>query len=344
MKLSLGRRGMIAVVMVTTALVALTVIPNQPAAVAAPILDGDMLDLINNERAAHGLGSLTRHWDLEDDASGQTGRQVARGTIFHTADLTKVVTGDWASIGENVGVGPSIPLLHDAFMDSPGHRANILGDWSHIGISAKKSDSGQTYITVIFMRVRGSVANAEPLTSLPMLTTLPSDSSSSIFANDIAWLAQNGSILGCSANSYCPDRPVTRGEMATLMATALDLPATSTDFFSDDDGSPHEANINRVAAARITVGCNPPANTYFCEQETLTRQQMASFFVRALQLPTDVPDRFGDDTNSVHEANINALGASGITRGCNPPSNDKFCPQAKLTRGQVAAFLARALR
>ena len=36
------------------------------------------------------------------------------------------------------------------------------------------------------------------------------------------------------------------------------------------------------------------------------------------------------------------LAEAGITRGCNPPDNDEFCPDAVVTRGQMAAFLVRA--
>ena len=44
-------------------------------------------------------------------------------------------------------------------------------------------------------------------------------------------------------------------------ARALDLPDTGTDYFVDDDGSVDEAGINKIAAAGITVGCNPPAGS-----------------------------------------------------------------------------------
>ncbi|MBK5268350.1 MAG: CAP domain-containing protein [Acidimicrobiia bacterium] len=342
MMFSLGRRGIYVVAVIVTAALAFSTLPAPQPADASSILQGDMIDLINNERAAHGLNVLTAFWDLEDNASGQTSFQVAKGTIFHTSNLAGVVDGGWSSLGENVGMGPSMPILHKAFMDSPGHRANILGDWSHIGISVKSAASGQLFITVIFMKARGSIDHPQPLSNLPVLKSLPGDAANSLFIGDIEWLTSHGIALGCDASSYCPDRPVTRGEMATMLALALKLPASSTDYFTDDNGSPHEANINAVAKAGITVGCNPPSNTFFCDQETLTREQMASFFVRALSLPTNVADQFGDDANSVHQTNINALGASGITRGCNPPANDMFCPRGTLTRGQIAAFLARA--
>ncbi len=53
--------------------------------------------------------------------------------------------------------------------------------------------------------------------------------------------------------------------------------------------------------------------------------------------------QFRDDDDSVHQNNIEILFAEGITKGCNPPLNDMYCPREELTRGQVAAFLRRNL-
>jgi hypothetical protein len=50
---------------------------------------------------------------------------------------------------------------------------------------------------------------------------------------------------------------------------------------------------------------------------------------------------FLDDNGSVFEADIERLAEAGITKGCNPPVNDRFCPDAYVTRGQMAAFFHR---
>jgi len=52
---------------------------------------------------------------------------------------------------------------------------------------------------------------------------------------------------------------------------------------------------------------------------------------------------FVDDEGSMFEADIERIAAAGITMGCNPPTNDRFCPNDYVTRGQMAAFLARGL-
>jgi PKD repeat protein len=51
---------------------------------------------------------------------------------------------------------------------------------------------------------------------------------------------------------------------------------------------------------------------------------------------------FTDITASVFGLDIAWLSATGITKGCNPPLNDQFCPAANVTRGQMAAFLIPA--
>ena len=51
---------------------------------------------------------------------------------------------------------------------------------------------------------------------------------------------------------------------------------------------------------------------------------------------------FVDDDGSTHEGGIEAIAAAGLTAGCNPPANDRYCPDANVTREQMAAFIARA--
>src|SRR5690606_15058075 len=75
----------------------------------------------------------------------------------------------------------------------------------------------------------------------------------------------------------------------------------------------------------------------------VTRGQMAAFLVRALNLPRGSAS-FVDTKGHLFEAEIAAIASAGITRGTNPPRNDRFSPDAPVTRGQAAAFLNRALK
>ncbi len=172
------------------------------------------------------------------------------------------------------------------------------------------------------------------------------DDNTSVFEDDIEWLFSSGITRGCNPplnDRFCPLENVTRGQLAAMLNRAFDLPATTTDFFTDDDGSIFEDDINRVAAAGITFGCNPPANDNFCPDDDVSRGAMAAFLDRAMDLPATTTDAFTDDNGHIFEDSINSLAAAGITAGCNPPTNDNYCPNDLLTRGQVAAFFRRAL-
>lgn len=184
--------------------------------------------------------------------------------------------------------------------------------------------------------------------SFPVTFDAPnfSDTATSVFSSEIDWLSDEGITKGCNPpdnTRFCPDSSVTRGQMAAFLVRALGLTDTGDAQFSDDNGSVFESDIERLATAGITRGCNPPDNTRFCPDDPVTRGQMAAFLVRALGL-TDAGDaQFSDDNGSVFESDIKRLATAGITRGCNPPDNTRFCPNDAVTRGQMAAFLFRAL-
>jgi S-layer homology domain len=170
-----------------------------------------------------------------------------------------------------------------------------------------------------------------------------SDIIGNTFTKEILWLAEEEITLGCNPpanDQFCPEDDVTRAQMASFLARALDLPKASQDYFNDDEGNTHEGNINRLAAAGITQGC-ATSNTY-CPDDNVSRAQMASFLARALDLPKASQDYFNDDEGNTHESNINRLAKSGITQGCNS-ANTQFCPDDPVTRGQMAAFLYRGL-
>ncbi len=132
--------------------------------------------------------------------------------------------------------------------------------------------------------------------------------------------------------------------MAAFVARALHLPSSVTDYFTDDNGSTFEADINALAASGITRGCNPPANDRFCPGGPVTRAQMAAFLVRAFDYADPGKgDWFTDDDGSIFEADIDRLRQAGVTLGCNPPANTLFCPTDPVRRDQMASFLGRAL-
>jgi hypothetical protein len=170
------------------------------------------------------------------------------------------------------------------------------------------------------------------------------DDDTSVHEAAIDAIAAAGITKGCNppANTrFCPAMVVTRGQMAAFLARAEDLPPAGSDFFVDDSSSIFEDDINRIADAGITFGCNPPVNNRYCPNDPVTRGEMAAFMARALDLPDATRDYFTDDEGSTFESDINRIARAGITFGCNPPSNTAFCPNRNITRAEMASFLAR---
>jgi hypothetical protein len=110
--------------------------------------------------------------------------------------------------------------------------------------------------------------------------------------------------------------------------------------FDDATASIFADSIRWLSATGITQGCAPRR---FCPDDEVTRGQMAAFLVRALKLPAPPsPIIFSDTRGHLFEGAISRLAHAGITVGCNPPANTRFCPNSNVTRGQMAAFLVRA--
>jgi hypothetical protein len=173
------------------------------------------------------------------------------------------------------------------------------------------------------------------------------DIAGSPFAAEITWVAQQGITAGCKAPPaalFCPNDFVTRGQMAAFLVRAEGyVDNGGGDLFVDDDGSIFEDEIDKLASAGVTLGCQPPPNARFCPNGLVTRGEMAAFLVRALGLRDGIgADLFVDDDGSIFEEYIDQLASSGITLGCKPPPDALFCLNDFVTRGQMAAFLFRS--
>ena len=198
-----------------------------------------------------------------------------------------------------------------------------------------------TFLVAIAVLIPATAATA----ALPPGGTF-NDDDGNVHEGYIEAIADEGITSGCNPprnDRYCPDRHVTRGEMAAFLVRALGLTSDGgKDWFVDDNSSPFESSINKLAAAGITSGCNQ-AGTLYCPNNTVTREQMAAFLVRAYNLGGSTSgDPFIDDNGSVFEDHIERLRASGVTKGCNPPINNQYCPTNPVRRDEMATFIGRA--
>lgn len=112
------------------------------------------------------------------------------------------------------------------------------------------------------------------------------------------------------------------------------------DPFVDDNDSVHAPDLTEMFNRRLMFGCE---DRKACPHDNVTRGEFAAMLNRVIRNPNG-PDAFSDDQGHFAEKEINALAKAGILRGCNPPANTQVCPDAPVTRAEVAAMVRRVLR
>lgn len=186
-----------------------------------------------------------------------------------------------------------------------------------------------------------------PWATSPQFTDV---SSSSPFADYINVIRLWGITSGCGAQTFCPQDPVTREQMAAFLVRAV-LGADSftfptTPYFTDVAAShPYFRYIQKLRELGITQGCSPTA---FCPSNRVSREQMAAFLVKAKlrslhgdNFPFPSAPFFSDvSASSPFFPYIQKLRELGITQGCG--SGSTFCPASDIRREEMAVFLARA--
>jgi uncharacterized protein YkwD len=111
-------------------------------------------ELVNQSRNSVGLPGLPTNIDLVLKAQAWS-RQLANDQRLYHSNLTDGIGYNWARLGENVGYGYSIEQVHDAFMNSSGHRANILDSrFNRIGLGVTRSGDGRYWVVQEFMQER----------------------------------------------------------------------------------------------------------------------------------------------------------------------------------------------
>ena len=265
----------------------------------------------------HGGGWVTRYIHLNDD------RKDAAGNYIDNTD------GQGWGIAE--GLAEGIAVTRGQVIGWAGDSGNAAETVSHLHFELRK--------------------NGTPIDAYPYLVNALGgwdgrfqDDDGNVHEKNIEIIAQRGVTLGCNPplnNRFCPEDQITRGQMAAFIARALDLPEGGEIPYTDVVGNKFEPAIRAIEAAGIGFGCT---QTEFCPGVPLLRHEMAELLVRAFGYdnPTGT-NYFVDDEGNQFEVSINALAAQGVTMGCNPPANTKFCPDMPLKRSQMATFFVRAM-
>ena len=94
----------------------------------------EVLSSLNKDRQAHGRRTLVTHNQAQVKAQ-RWAEELARSGRLRHSNLSDGITGCWRSLGENVGSGPSVAAIEKAYMNSSGHRANIMShSWNAVGV------------------------------------------------------------------------------------------------------------------------------------------------------------------------------------------------------------------
>lgn len=133
---------------------------SQPTGSSYSAFQTEVVRLVNVERAKNGLGALSIDSTLMKTATVKS-QDMARNNYFdHTSptygspfDLMKQYGVSYRTAGENIAMGQTSPAqVMNGWMNSPGHRANILnGSYTKIGVGAVQNSNGTYYWTQHFV-------------------------------------------------------------------------------------------------------------------------------------------------------------------------------------------------
>lgn len=124
-------------------------------------LEDEVIRLTNIERSKRGLGALKANWQLSRVARYKSQDMINKNYFAHQSptygspfDMMESFGLRFASAGENIAMGQRTPKeVVAAWMNSPGHRGNILSaSFTEIGVGFAKDKSGRCYWTQMFMR------------------------------------------------------------------------------------------------------------------------------------------------------------------------------------------------
>ncbi|HEU5222758.1 MAG TPA: CAP domain-containing protein [Candidatus Lumbricidophila sp.] len=118
-----------------------------------------VLQLVNQARSEHGAAPLALHAALQQAACDHSSDQAAHNTMSHTGSNGSTMSQrisaagyNWSTCGENVAAGYGSPeSVFNGWMNSPGHRANILNpNYRHMGLGTAQSAGDTLYWTQTF--------------------------------------------------------------------------------------------------------------------------------------------------------------------------------------------------
>lgn len=134
----------------------------------APSETNMFVSAINQLRAEKGLNPLAVDGQLSGIANDWAVQMAQADGISHRLDLRAGITALWRRLGENVGFGPTVTSLMNAFIASAGHYKNLVDPtFTHIGVGTVRTSNGMLYTAHEFAALEGSA----PAVTAPRVTT-----------------------------------------------------------------------------------------------------------------------------------------------------------------------------
>ena len=134
---------------------------NIPAADPLQTYEKEVIRLINVERTKRGLSALSTNWQLSRVARYKSQDMINKNYFSHTSptygspfNMMESFGLKFSAAAENIAYGQRTPQeVVTAWMNSPGHRANILSAaYTQTGVGAAKKADGTLYWTQMFMK------------------------------------------------------------------------------------------------------------------------------------------------------------------------------------------------
>jgi uncharacterized protein YkwD len=288
-------KRLVALVVGTAALLSLTtgatpVVPAAPPTLAAAATadtgtdEQQFLAKTNASRAAADLGPLTADGAAANVARPWSDHMASAGVLSHNPDVaeqvTALVTDQWKRVGENVGYGGDVPTLHDAFMNSPAHRDNVLGDYNRVGIGAVRSGAS-LWVTFVFIKGPAIAPPPAPV------------------ANGVGWFLRNALTSGVADTSFTYGAPGDLAVTCDWYGDGIDSPGIYR------NGTFHLRGSNSSGVADASFPYGDPGDLPVCGDwdgngsETVGIYRFGWFFLKNQNGPgnADAAFFYGDPTD-----------------------------------------------
>ena len=188
-----------------------------PAGASNPSVESQVLALVNSDRTTRGLPALAVDPSLVTIARAWSDHLLATGTLSHNYNLPNQISPQASGWGENVGMGPSATSINSAWLSSPAHYANVVGNYNFVGVGVSTRSDGTQFVTVDYelvptgapMAPQVAIASAPPAapTGPPCQGTNPASTPNASAASGDLVMGPDGGIFTAGRAPYLGSAP-----------------------------------------------------------------------------------------------------------------------------------------